>query len=138
MVGDGGPSGKPHPPLPRRPAPRYKGDVAGERIQSYGAFWPFYLGEHSRPWTRRLHFAGTTIAIGCLIAWAVTGRGAFGLSALGAGYGFAWISHFFVEKNRPATFRYPLWSLLSDFRMWGLACAGRLDGELARHLPAAR
>ena len=49
-----------------------------------------------------------------------------------SGYGFAWYSHFFIEKNRPATFNYPLWSLLGDFKMFGLMCRGRMDAEVKR------
>jgi hypothetical protein len=79
-----------------------------------------------------LHFVGTTL--GLLIAGTalITSRPFLVLWALVAAYGFAWIGHFFIEKNRPATFQYPLWSLRGDFRMYGLMWRGRMGAELAR------
>ena len=103
------------------------------RIRTYRAFWPYYLAEHSRPGTRALHYFGSLAGLGLALAavlWADWGLLA---AALIVGYGCAWIGHFLVEKNRPATFRYPLWSFLSDFRMLGLWLSGRLAGELRRH-----
>jgi hypothetical protein len=101
-------------------------------LRSFADFWPFYLREHSRPGTRALHFAGTTLSLGFLVAGIVAGRSRLFLAALVAGYGLAWIGHFFVERNRPATFRHPWWSLAGDFKMYGLMWRGRLAGELAR------
>src|SRR5687768_5302328 len=99
--------------------------------RSFAAFWPHYLREHSRPATRALHYAGTSIVILIAIA-AVTMGWWWLLAALPvAGYGFAWFSHFLVERNRPATFTYPAWSLAADFRMWWLWLTGRLETELA-------
>ena len=93
-------------------------------------FWPFYLREHSKPRTRALHYVGTTLVVLLAIAALVTGRFLlFALMPL-AGYFFAWIAHFGVEKNRPATFTYPLWSLGADFKMWWLWLTGRLGPEL--------
>ena len=103
------------------------------KIQTYHEFWPYYLREHGKRETRALHFLGTALAIGLFAAaiyyrdWIIT----FG--ALISGYLFAWIGHFFVERNRPATFTYPLWSLISDFRMFFTFLAGRLDGEYRRY-----
>ena len=90
------------------------------KITSYREFWPFYLSEHASPLNRRLHFAGTTIALAFVIVAAVSSNAWYLLAALLSGYGFAWFGHFFVEKNRPATFQYPLWSFASDWRMWFL------------------
>ncbi|HEY5337135.1 MAG TPA: DUF962 domain-containing protein [Rhizomicrobium sp.] len=101
-------------------------------IKSYSDFWPYYLREHAKPSTRAIHYAGTALAILSLIALLVTGDGWFGLTALLGGYGFAWFGHFFIEKNRPATFTYPVWSLISDFRMAWTWATGRLGPELAR------
>jgi hypothetical protein len=103
-----------------------------ERITTYEKFWPFYLGEHSLPATRWFHFVGSTLGVIALVAGLVQGS-MMGLPAgLFSGYAFAWFSHFVIEKNRPATFTYPLWSFGSDWRMWALMATGRLDAELAR------
>ena len=100
------------------------------RYESFEDFWPFYLREHSRRATRLLHFAGTSLVLLLALAAAAT-RNWWLLAAIPiAGYGFAWAGHFAVERNRPATFAYPLWSLRADFRMWWLWLTGRLGREL--------
>ena len=100
------------------------------QYQSFADFWPFYLREHGKPRTRALHYAGTSLVVAIAAFTIVTGNW-WGLLALPvAGYGFAWLAHFAVEKNRPATFTYPLWSLAADFKMWWLWLTGRLGPEL--------
>jgi hypothetical protein len=101
-------------------------------LTTYAEFWPFYLQEHALAATRRIHFAGTAAALFLLGAGVASGRALCFPLALIAGYAPAWSAHFFVEKNRPATFTYPLWSLVSDFRMAWLWITGRLQRELAR------
>jgi hypothetical protein len=97
-----------------------------ERIKSFREFWPYYLSEHSKPTTRWLHFVGMTSALTILIGSITTGNSRYAWIALVAGYTPAWIAHFGVEKNRPATFKYPLWSLISDFKMWFLMLTRQL------------
>ena len=88
------------------------------RYRTFGEFYPFYLSEHSNRTCRRLHFVGTTIGLGCVIAALVTGNLWYVLAGLVAGYLLAWIGHFVFEKNRPATFTYPLYSFMGDWVMW--------------------
>lgn len=103
-----------------------------DRIQTFGEFWPYYLREHARPATRWSHFVGTNLALALGITAAVTQSAWLVPLALVSGYAFAWVSHFAIEKNRPATFKYPLWSLVSDFRMMGFMWVGKLGPELAK------
>lgn len=103
-----------------------------ERLPDYAEFWPFYLREHARPRTRMLHFLGTALAILFLVAAIVFAEPWFLLAGVISGYAFAWIGHAFVEHNRPATFTHPLWSLVSDFRMFWLWVTGGLEAELEK------
>jgi hypothetical protein len=107
------------------------------RIQSFQDFWPYYVSEHSKSSTRWLHFCGTTLAVGLLIAAIVMQWWWLLVAVPLAGYGLAWISHFTIEKNRPATFTYPLWSLAGDMKMWWLMLTGRMQGEIRRLKPVA-
>jgi len=106
--------------------------VSSDRITTYREFWPFYLSEHAKAETRLWHMAGTSVAVAFLIGAMVTWNFWLLLAALIAGYGPAWVTHFRVEKNRPATFRYPVWSLISDFRMTATWLSGRLSRELEK------
>lgn len=104
-----------------------------DRFHSFGEFWPFYLREHAHPATRALHIAGTWVAMVTLMLGILLGRWWLLLITPVIGYGCAWISHLFIERNRPATFRYPIWSLCGDLRLAWLASLGRLGPELRRH-----
>ena len=99
---------------------------------TFAEFWPFYLREHSKPRTRALHYVGTTLVVGLAIFALATANWWVLVALPIAGYFFAWIAHFGVEKNRPATFTYPAWSLKADFKMWWLWLTGRLGPELDR------
>src|SRR4051812_23075815 len=106
--------------------------MAERAYKSFQEFWPFYLGEHSKSITRTLHFIGTSLAL-VDIGSAIAMRDArFLIAAPISAYGCAWVSHFFLEKNRPATFTYPLWSLLGDFKMLSLMATGKIGAELVR------
>ena len=102
-------------------------------FKNFGEFWPYYLGEHAKPTTRALQFAGTGAGLLLTATALISGQYWLLLVALVCGYGPAWVGHFFVEKNRPATFRHPLWSLAADFRMFFFFITGRLSAELDRH-----
>ena len=101
------------------------------RFRTYEEFWPFYVSQHRNPVCRGLHFAGTTCVLATLVAAAVRSPWWL-LGAPLAGYGFAWIGHFFFERNKPATFTHPLWSLRGDFRMYRFTLLGRMPPELRR------
>ena len=104
-----------------------------ERFPSFAAFWPHYLREHARPTTRIVHVGGTWAAAALLVVAILTGPWWLALLAPVVGYGCAWISHLLIERNRPATFTYPAWSLRGDLRLAWLAATGRLGAELRRH-----
>ncbi|MGE0154681.1 MAG: Mpo1-like protein [Reyranellaceae bacterium] len=103
------------------------------KLTSYRDFWPYYLREHAKPSTRAVHYIGTGLALATLVLAFATGNYWWLAVTLVAGYGPAWIGHFFIEKNRPATFTYPFWSLISDFRMFGHFVTGTLGRELEKY-----
>jgi hypothetical protein len=97
---------------------------------SFWDFYPYYLTEHALPVNRTLHFIGTAFVIALAIAAPLTGRYVlFGLMPL-FGYGFAWFGHFMLEKNRPATFKYPFYSLGSDFVMFWHILTGQINQKV--------
>jgi hypothetical protein len=89
----------------------------GTRYASFREFYPFYLSEHLNRTSRRLHVSGTLLAL--TLAAAAVGSGHFALlwAVPPVGYAFAWVGHYFFEKNTPATFTYPFYSLCGDFRL---------------------
>lgn len=105
-----------------------------KRIESFEEFWPFYVKEHSKKATRTFHFVGTTAAVACAAAGVLLRKKWLLAIAPTLGYGPAWVSHFFIEGNKPATFKYPRWSLRADFVMWGKIARGEMDAEVERVL----
>ena len=89
-----------------------------ERFASFEAVYPYYIHEHSNRTCRRIHIVGSALVLVVLVTAIVTRNGWWLLAMPLGGYGFAWVGHFFFEKNRPATFKYPLWSLMGDWRMF--------------------
>ena len=101
-----------------------------EGFASFKEFYPFYLSEHSDVTCRRLHFVGSALVL-IMLGWIIiTANWVWLWSIPVIGYGFAWVGHFVFEKNRPATFKHPLWSLRGDLRMFRLAVTGKLRPEL--------
>ena len=96
------------------------------RFSSFRDFYPFYLGEHHNRTCRRLHFAGSLGVLVLVVLAFVERSGWYLPSALLCGYGFAWIGHFFFEKNRPATFRHPFYSFVGDWAMFKDILSGKI------------
>ena len=99
------------------------------KFESFAKLYPYYLREHSNPNCRRLHYVGSILAVSAL-ALTFFASPWWALAAPFAGYGFAWVSHAKIEKNKPATFTYPGWSLMADFVMLGSFVTGRLKWQL--------
>lgn len=100
---------------------------AETRFQSFREFYPYYLSEHSNAACRRLHFIGSLLVIGVLLYSFITQAFIWLLLVPVIGYGFAWVGHFFFEHNRPATFKYPLYSLMGDWVMFKDMLVGRIS-----------
>lgn len=106
--------------------------MSAEPIRSFEEFWPYYVRAHANKTNRILHFAGTTAAVACVLGALVFRRPKLLIAAPIVGYGAAWIGHFFVEGNVPATFGHPLWSLKADFVMASKIVNGTMDAEVER------
>jgi hypothetical protein len=99
---------------------------AAQKYTTFREFYPFYLSEHSNRTCRRMHFLGATLALVCLMLLFATGNAWWLVAALLAGYGFAWFGHFAFEKNRPASFKQPLYSFMGDWVMYKDIWTGRI------------
>jgi hypothetical protein len=104
--------------------------MAEKEYKTFWTFYPYYLREHSDPSNRIMHFVGTGLVIASFITGLITMKWYFFAIIPVLGYGFAWVGHFFIEKNRPATFTYPLWSLGSDFAMFWHILTGQIQKKL--------
>jgi hypothetical protein len=100
-----------------------------DRFASFREFYPFYLGEHRNATCRKLHFVGTSLVLGLALAALVTPYVWLAFFIPIAGYGFAWVGHFAFEKNRPATFKYPLYSFIGDWVMYWQLLSGKIPFE---------
>lgn len=102
---------------------------------SFASFWPEYVRAHSHPGTRAIHLAGTLAGWALVIAAIALRHWWWIVLALIVSYALAWISHFFVEHNRPATFEHPLFSWWADQKMVALMLAGKMNAEVRRCSP---
>jgi hypothetical protein len=102
-----------------------------KQYKTFKAFYPYYLSEHSSKINRTLHFCGTLLILLVLIFGLVSSNYKWFIAIPFLGYGFAWVGHFFVEKNKPATFTYPLYSLGADFVMFWHMLIGQIDKKLS-------
>ena len=96
------------------------------QFASFSEFYPYYLAEHGNRTCRRLHFVGSSLVLGCLVMLLRSGHAMWLLYALLCGYGFAWVGHFFFEKNKPATFKYPFYSMVGDWVMYKDMLIGKI------------
>ncbi len=100
--------------------------MSQSQFANFSEFYPYYLSEHSNRTCRRLHFVGTSLVIGCVVMLVTSANAWWLLAALLSGYGFAWVGHFFFEKNKPATFQYPFYSFASDWVMYKDMLIGKI------------
>jgi hypothetical protein len=108
-------------------------DIQERKYRNLAEFWPQYVREHSSPTNRRMHFIGNTNLLVWLVIAAFRRSPALIVFAVASSYGFAWIGHFLLERNIPATFRYPILAALGDIRMYILMWRGEMDAEVARY-----
>jgi hypothetical protein len=101
-------------------------NAAEKKFETFDAFYPFYLSEHSDRMTRRLHFAGSALALVCLAMLILTMNLWWLLAGVLCGYGFAWVGHFVFEKNQPASFKQPLFSFMGDWKMFWQILTGKI------------
>jgi hypothetical protein len=101
-----------------------------KKYTSFKSFYPYYLTEHADSINRILHFVGTATLIAVLLFAVITGTWKALFLVPVIGYGFAWVGHFFIEKNKPATFTYPLYSLASDFVMFWHILTGQINKKI--------
>ncbi len=105
--------------------------MAERQYRTFAEFWPFYVREHADPRNRLMHGIGTSLGLALFGVILATGNWRLAVLLPVIGYGFSWYGHFFLQKNRPATFTYPLWSLAADFKMYGLMVTGRMGAVVA-------
>jgi hypothetical protein len=106
--------------------------AVSQPLNTFAEFWPHYLRAHRHPRTRAIHYCGTVLGVLLVLAATLTGDWRYLVAAPAIGYALAWFAHGVFERNRPATFGHPLWSLYSDFYMLYLWLTGRLEPELQR------
>ncbi len=103
-----------------------------KKITNYSEFWDFYVSEHSNPLNRLLHFVGTSLGMVLLVWFLASGKFLFIPLCFVCGYAFAWTGHFLVEGNKPASFQYPVWSFISDYKMAFYMLTGKMNREVDR------
>jgi hypothetical protein len=107
-----------------------------KRITNFDEFWIFYVREHANPLNRQLHFIGSSCGLICLLLGVTQANWRYIPLGFLLGYGFAWVGHFFIERNKPASFGYPLWSFRGDWKMWALMLRGKMQPEVERAIGA--
>lgn len=107
-------------------------DAAPKPLTSFEEFWPFYVMEHSQPATRAFHFAGTALGWLLLVVGLALRDWRLLVAAPVAPYPIVWFSHFFIERNKPASFAYPAWSWRADQKMVWMMLTGRMNAEVDR------
>lgn len=96
------------------------------KYNNFKEFYPYYLSEHQNIISRRLHFVGTGLVLGLALYFTLDGKWNYWWVLFLCGYGFAWVGHFFFEKNKPATFKNPFYSLMGDFVMFKDIIVGKI------------